>query len=190
MLIPRYTSFAEYYHIFTVPFAAMGIGLGFWWLFQIAERKEVRRWYHTGSIIAAVVLILLFTLRSYRGNLIIWDQPSWDCSQYVKKLVPADALIIVSTTSVAVEPDGTPNNYQEPNVFFYSHRYGWSLPADWHTVQQVVDYQNQGAQFFVIVDPSPLHNSPDLEKYLETNAQQIGPGEAKLCSIYHLQQTG
>jgi hypothetical protein len=187
LLIPRYTSFAIYYHIYMLPFAALCVGSGLLWLLQNGRKTVAVGQYKWSwsqiTAIAAVVVMSAFMLRSYRTNIRIYEQPLWDCSQFVNRLVAENIPIIVSTTSVARD-QGIENNYQEPNVFYYSHRYGWSLPADQHTVQQVTDYRSQGAQYLIFVDHQPLYDSPELERYLRTNAQQIGPGVKDACSIY------
>jgi 4-amino-4-deoxy-L-arabinose transferase-like glycosyltransferase len=188
LVIPRYTSFAVYYHIYLLPFASLAVGLGFLWLFQKGQRTIALIGHQTSlrllGAVAAILVISFVTLRSYRTNVRIYDQPLWDCSQLVAQLIPQPTRIIVSTTSVA-QDQGVENNYQEPNVFYYSHRYGWSLPADRHTVQQVDEYRAQGAEYLVVVDHQPLSAAPELMNYLRTNTQQIGPGAKDACSIFY-----
>jgi hypothetical protein len=105
------------------------------------------------------------------------------CASYVKAVVPVGARIIVSTTSRALE-NGMANNYQEPEIFFYSKRYGWSLPADWHTVEKVVEFQRGGAAYFVIYSKRLLDDNPTLASYLKNNSTQLGPGIESGCAIY------
>ena len=69
-------------------------------------------------------------------------------------------------------------------LFFYSHRYGWSLPADKHTPDQVAMLQAVGAGYFVIYSEELYRAHPDLVAYLRANAAQIGPGVAAGCGVY------
>ena len=105
------------------------------------------------------------------------------CAQSVKKLVPENARIIVSTVSYAVD-NGTPNNYEEPTIFFYSHRYGWSLPHEWHTPEKLEELHQAGAAYFIIYSQDLYRTSPGLSNYLDENAKQIGPGVELGCGIY------
>jgi hypothetical protein len=190
LLIPRYTNAAVYYHIYLLPFAALAVGLGFWWLFQQSQATSVilgRRVSPSSVVtVAAILLITYAALRSYRSTVRIYDQPLQDCSQVVAQLIPQQSRIIVSTTSEA-RPQGVENNYQEPDIFYYSHRYGWSLAADHHTVEQVAEYRAQGAEYLVAADHQPLYAAPKLMDYLMSNAQQIGPGPKDACSIFQLE---
>jgi hypothetical protein len=99
--------------------------------------------------------------------------------------VPEDSRIIVGTESVANE-NGTPNNYQEPNIFFYSHRYGWSLPADWYTPDKVEEFRRDGAAYLIMPDD---HIVAALTDYLRENTAQIGPGVESGCGIYRFKTT-
>jgi 4-amino-4-deoxy-L-arabinose transferase-like glycosyltransferase len=105
LFIPRYTSFAVYYHIYLLPFASLALGLGFLWLFQKGQQTIVLAGHQTSlrllGATATILIIGFVTLRSYRTNVRIYDQPLWDCSQLVAQLIPQETQIIVSTTSVA-----------------------------------------------------------------------------------------
>ena len=105
------------------------------------------------------------------------------CANSVNELVPPDDLIVVSTTSVALD-NGVTNNYQEPQIFFDSKRYGWSFPADKHTPEDLAEYQALGAKYFVIYSEELLKENPRLDVYLGDNATQIGPGIEAGCAIY------
>ena len=185
MLIPRYTSFADYYHIFMVPFAALAVGLGFEWMIGNVN-LTTRLWsYRSLATVAIVLSILVVSFRDYFIDVIPEEGYLMECGYRVAQVVPEDSLIIVSTLS-ASEYDGVANNYQEPNVFFYSHRYGWSLPADRHTPEHLATYREEGGQYFVIYDQELYNANPSLVSYLDQNAEQVGPGVADGCGIYRL----
>lgn len=189
LLIPRYISFADYYHIFALPYAALGVGLGLVWLLKpLSHESGLKRILHYRFILSGVfVLLIAFTaLRSYIQYLTPYQEPLWQCSQSVAEVIPEGALVIISTTE-ASEYKGVPNNYQEPNIFFYSHRYGWSLPADWHTPEYIAKYREKGGQYFIIYSQDLLQSNPQLADYLNQTAQQIGPGIENNCAIYQFQ---
>ncbi|MCB9453022.1 MAG: glycosyltransferase family 39 protein [Anaerolineaceae bacterium] len=190
LIIPRYISFANYYHIFALPYAALGIGLGLDWLFEPirygpsygpALQKILRHKFILSSVF--VLLIALITLRAYIRYLIPSQDPLWQCSQVVAQTVPESALVIISSTTVS-ENNGVPNNYQKPQIFFYSHRYGWSLAADQHTPEQIAEYHELGGQYFVIYSQDLFQSNPQLVSYLDQTAQQVGPGIENSCAIY------
>jgi 4-amino-4-deoxy-L-arabinose transferase-like glycosyltransferase len=180
MLVARYAGadWGVQYHVYMLPFAALAIGLGLKWVFSNYKGFVVKG-ILGGSLLAFFgVIAILFFKMLFPGN-----DSLLRCASYVKELVPVGDRIIVSTTSHTLV-NGIPNNYQEPEIFFYSRRYGWSLPADWHTVGKVVEFRKDGAAYFVIYSKQLLDNNPDLANYLENNSTQIGPGIESGCAIY------
>lgn len=189
MIVARYAQeeWGIQYHIYAVPFAALVIGLSFDWLA-----------HHTSGVIRTTVMLALIGLIIagvgilYKGMLIpaddiynLYNKNMVNCAKVVKQLVPQNQFIIVSTTSRAVEPNGTANNYQEPVVFFYSDRYGWSLPADQHTPAKLEELHQRGGNYFVIHSEELYRAHPELAEYLSQKAGQIGPGVKAGCGLYH-----
>jgi 4-amino-4-deoxy-L-arabinose transferase-like glycosyltransferase len=190
MIVARYAqeAWGIQYHIFLVPYAAIAIGTGLNWLFDLFRQphgdlaRRVLPW--AGSI--ALLLMLLASGNVVRTLLQSGDQTLYRCGLEVAKVVPREARIVVSTTSREIEEDGTVNNFQEPDVFFYSDRFGWSLPADKHNPELVRKFQQDGARYLIITDTALLDDNQALADYLKTNARQIGPGPEKKCGIYEL----
>lgn len=189
LIVPRYTIFAEYYHLYFVPFAALGVGVGLDWLFgQAKELLRERKAVQYLPVLAGVVTIIFtlgFTVLFYRGLFTPQDQQLVDCAKSVSMFVPKDALVVISTTSASNDA-GVPNNYQEPIIFYFSQRYGWSLPADQHTPNQILQFYKEGAKYFVIYSGELYNANPALAQFLETSTQQIGPGIEAGCGIYKL----
>lgn len=186
LLVPRYAheDWGIQYHVYMIPFAALAIGLGVAWVTD--SFKGITR---TGILLSSVIVSLGITAVVFRQMLLTGEGSLAQCGSSVKEVVPADARIIVSTTSYALD-NGIPNNYQEPQIFFYSQRYGWSLPADWHTVEKLVEYRNNGASYFVMYSERLLNSNPLLMDYLDNNSIQIGPGIERGCAIFaFVQQT-
>lgn len=180
LLVPRYAheDWGIQYHVYMIPFAALAVGLGAAWITDTF--KGITR---TGILSASVIVSLAITAIVFRQMLLTGEGSLAQCGTSVKEVVPADARIIVSTTSYALD-NGVPNNYQEPQIFFYSQRYGWSLPADMHTVEKLVEYRNDGAAYFVIYSESLLNSNPLLMDYLDNNSIQVGPGIENSCAIF------
>jgi 4-amino-4-deoxy-L-arabinose transferase-like glycosyltransferase len=190
--LARYTAveWGLQYHIFAMPFAALAVGLGFDWL---AGRLRPAIWTPISLFLVASTLVWsgyqywrLFQPADslvYRHNLMLLN-----CASHVERLVPEHDLVIISTINASTYPDGAANNYQEPMIFFYSHRYGWSLPADWHTAAQVEALRQAGASYFVIYSQDLYNANQGLADYLDKNAVQIGPGVDASCGIYQLKK--
>jgi hypothetical protein len=188
LIVARYAqeSWGIQYHLFLVPFASLGVGVGMDWL-----RSKQPVWLRTSlPLLLAVTTVagsayMYQRMLSEEGNSL--GKELIQCATKVEKLVPEDAHIIVSTTSFSTE-NGVQNNYQEPTIFFYSKRYGWSLPADWHTPDRLDYYRKQGGQYFIMYSRELLESHIDLAQYLAGHAIQIGPGVEAGCGIYQFNQ--
>ncbi len=180
LIVSRYTheEWGIQYHVYMLPFAALAVGLGAGWIL------DKYRWVgRTGILLTSTGIFFGVTLILFFRMLFSGNDGLYACAGYVRELVPADERIVVSTTSVAFD-NGIPNNYQEPQIFFYSRRYGWSLPADWHNVEMLAEYREDGASHFIIYDEELLYGNPSLIDYLNSNAVQVGPGIDDGCAIY------
>ena len=169
LLVPRYAheDWGIQYHVYMIPFVALAVGLGAAWITDTF--KGITR---TGILSVSVIVSLAITAIVFRQMLLTGEGSLAQCGTSVKEVVPADARIIVSTTSYALD-NGVPNNDQEPQIFFCSQRYGWSLPADMHTVEKLIEYRNDGAAYFVIYSESLLNSNPLLMDYLDNNSIQV-----------------
>jgi hypothetical protein len=182
MIVARYAQeeWGVQYHIFAVPFAALGVGLGFDWLLTHLPPR-LRTW--VAGLLA--VAVLTGSARLYQDMLRPGSNELIECAAQVKNLAPPEARLIVSTESLSNDR-GVPNNYQEPTIFFYSQRYGWSLPGDQHTPERVDTLRQAGAGYFVIYSQALFDANPALAGYLAAHAEQIGPGVRSGCGIYRL----
>src|SRR5262249_5010046 len=154
------------------------------WLFtQLKGRltlKNAVRYVPALAGVVSIILVARFTIHFY-PTLFKSDAPALvTCAHYVAALVPEEARIVVSSDSPAIE-NGVANNYEDPTIFFFSHRYGWSLAADEHTPAKIEEFQQEGAQYFVIYNSKLLSANPGLAAYLQATADQIGPGVDAGC---------
>ncbi|MCC7355144.1 MAG: glycosyltransferase family 39 protein [Anaerolineae bacterium] len=180
-IVARYAQ-AEWgiqYHVYAVPFAALAMGIGCDWLLTHKRHR-----IGAGIAVVSIVATVAGTAYLYSLMLRAEETPLTICARWVETLVPEENRIIVSTDSLSLD-QGIPNNYQDPTIFFYSHRYGWSLPADWHSPDRVEGFRQSGANYFVIYSKSLYDGSPQLAAYLESRSEQVGPGVAAGCGIYH-----
>jgi 4-amino-4-deoxy-L-arabinose transferase-like glycosyltransferase len=179
-IVPRYSheEWGIQYHVYILPFAALAVGLGVEWILDNNKGfVQIGILWLSAGVFFGATLVLFF------GMLFSGNDGLYECAGYVKQLVPATERIIVSTTSPAFD-NGIPNNYQEPQIFFYSRHYGWSLPADEHNVEKLVEYRTAGASYFVIYSNDLLVSNPNLANYLNENSVQSGPGVDNGCAIY------
>jgi hypothetical protein len=182
MIVGRYAreEWGIQYHVFALPFAALAVGIGCEWLLGLAARR-------LGAAVVGVTMLALSATSAYvyADMLGQGTHPLVACGETVARLVPRGERIIVSSTS-ASRVGGVPNNYQEPVIFFYGDRSGWSLPADDHSPERVAEWHRAGARYFVVYSPSLYRNRPGLAAYLNTHADQVGPGLDAGCAIFRL----
>ncbi len=96
-------------------------------------------------------------------------------------------MIVAATIEMSRDPkSGVPNNYQNPVLFFYSRRHGFSLPADRYTVASVKGLQRDGAAFLIVASEKLYRSNIELAHYLDEHATQVGPGIGAGCAIYRL----
>lgn len=185
MIVARYARqpWGIQYHIYIIPYAAITFGAGLSALFEhSAAHLSQHIWLAAvGGLLALIALgVVYVTADLFRPA----NKALASCGEYVATIVPQDTLIIVSTTSLA-DIEGTPNNYQEPDLFFYSDRRGWSLPADQHDPGRLDEFRERGAAYFVMTSQSLYEQNPDLATYLETHSDTISGFESS-CAVFAL----
>ncbi len=180
LLVPRYSQqeWGIQYHVYMLPFAALAVGLGVTWMSDRFKGITL-----TAILLISAIISMGVTARLFGQLLSSGESPLAQCGYDVNAVVPADAWIIVSALSYSLDGD-VPNNYQEPQIFFYSQRQGWSLPADQHTAEKLIEFRNEGAAYFVIYSEHLLNSSLQLKDYLDKNSIQVGPGIEKGCAIF------
>jgi len=172
------------YHLFALPYAALGIGLGWESLAQwAATRSRPVRWAPAASAVLFVGVCGVFYLRLLPEQ----GQVYTSCADVVAAAVPNDDRIVVSST-YSSKDDGYDANFQEPMIFFYSGRRGWSLAADRHDPEHLDALRAEGARWFVMYDEGLSASSPAFMAYLARQSTQVGPGIAEQCGVWHLER--
>jgi 4-amino-4-deoxy-L-arabinose transferase-like glycosyltransferase len=173
------------YHVFSVPFAAILIGLGLVALERWLTQKKVSQ---RGRAVLAVVAATALSAMS----VVVFAQSFTDrsdvlatCSRVLAEVSAPDDLVVVGTTSLRID-DGIVNNFEEPTVFYLADRKGWVLPVDRQEPDLVASYVEDGARW--IVTPSSTLASPGspLHQWLSDNAQQVRSSDADGCDVWSL----
>jgi hypothetical protein len=183
-IIPRYTGFSRgiQYHIYMTPFAALGFGIGMDALFRFRYRLVARAlaWL-------SIIAVVLWAAYTYT-NMIQNGNEFTLCASQVKVLIPADRLIIVSTSNYSYDTQSPslPDNFQEPEIFYFSQRRGWSLPADWLSEGKFEEFRQKGAGYYIILnsDYYLINKNPGILNYVDSNFNQINPSTQTTCRIY------
>ncbi len=199
VIVPYYLLLARYtgntaglqYHIFALTFAALGSGIGMTWLLDWLRQHSAkgsfsgRRLMIAGAVLACLIVPAIAYQRLFIPRMELLAQ----CGVEVAEHIPVGELVVVSTNSASIGEGGVPNNYQEPQIFYYSNRFGWSLPSDLHIPSQVYQFQKQGAEYMVVYDTDLLAANPGLAHYLERNATVVGHGLEHGCTVYHFKHS-
>lgn len=184
LITARYSGYSRgvQYHIYMVPFAALAFGLGTEALFQSKYRRLT-------SILAWVSLsaVFLWSARLYPSLAYSAHLDQFrNCAASVQRVVPIDSLIVVSSPFNSVDQQNIAENYQEPMVFYYSQRRGWSQPSDWLTPDKFEELRQNSAGYYVILDRDlPLLSSnPRFGSYLDSHLTRLETGTGSNCTIY------
>jgi len=114
-------------------------------------------------------------------------QEAVNCGRAVDEVVPASDLVIIASTSPASD-HGVANNFEDPTIFYFADRHGWSLAADYQEPVLVESEIRQGARWLITSQPL-LDEHPDLAGLLATSArlESVGAyGTGTECLIYRL----
>ena len=125
----RYTSVPGrglQYHIYAAPCYALAASGGVVWLLQSRDRRL--------RILCGALLILAFAQQAAQSYILCRERYTSMLSAGLKlaELSNPDDYILVQSRDVSVDK-GVPNNYQQPDVFFYAKRWGRSLARDQQT---------------------------------------------------------
>lgn len=178
------------YHVFALPYAALAVGLGVEVLAHHidADRRAGRsgraRLLAAGGV-GCAALVLLAGAGAYALLLRPDNEVLTSCAAAVVDAVPAGDLVVVSSP-YASAADGYEVNYQEPVLFYFSGRRGWSLAADDHDPAALDARNAEGARWFVAYDRGTLDAAPALTAHLDDVAEQVGPGLDAGCGIWRL----
>lgn len=199
LAVPRYSSeLGPHYHLFSLPVAAMLVGLGVAALGEWARRWAARsrqpwlaarsgRWLHGAAAAASVLAVAALAAPSVA----VFDESMQDrsgafgsCARALDAVSAPGELSVVATSSLA-QVDGVPNNFQEPVIFYLANRRGWVLPADGQDPRALEAFAEQGARFFVVPDRSLVPAGSELAAYLGQQTK-VRSFAADGCAVWAL----
>jgi 4-amino-4-deoxy-L-arabinose transferase-like glycosyltransferase len=170
---------ASYYHIFSIPPAALVFGFGvgklsdaFASLFNFygdfSRFERLKRVLLVAAVGLAVFATFALEAKQIRANLLQNRAPdeSFACARQLKPAMPREGLILVSG-SHCVDPDGYMVAYNASFMFYWLDRKGFNICTEEQTVEKVKEFAAQGAKYFV-AQKSIVAQKPNFEAELKS----------------------
>jgi hypothetical protein len=178
-----------HYHLFT---SVLGVWLMAHAAHHLLERFSGRRW--SRSLAAAVLAVCLAFYvhqihKRHDPGLVLWEKnPAVAMGKALRELADPGSLVIVRSSALARDSlFDTPNNFEDPRVFYLAKVRGWVLPADEVRLDVIRDALEAGAAYYV--DPYRKRNAPELDAWLADNAE-LAVDRGELGRIYKLRAPG
>jgi hypothetical protein len=181
--------------------AALLIGNVIWTLFALRYTSQVAgNHYHLlGALLAAhaVALVVQTVARSRSAAMILpalgaalaaalglaleqrhadrsadWDAPVVAAAgELARRSHPGDLVVVRSLENRYDSYWRTPNNYQDPRIFYLSRTHGWVLGADDADPQVLVHATQRGARYYV--EPVPRPGDRALDDWLQAHGTLV-----------------
>jgi hypothetical protein len=180
---PIYQTTGIQYHVFTMVFAAMAVGLG---AHRVLELEWPRSRRISRAVVAfALVCLGLTTSVVYGDEFRHWGTNEIACGAKMESTIPAGDLVAITSTESSVNVAGRPLNNQNPTLFYWGDRRGWSI-ADDHVDGAAIDALHAaGARWLVIDYFDVIQNEATLLGYLHDKPLVVPPTDGH-CGIYKL----
>jgi hypothetical protein len=150
----RYASgpFGTHYHL-------PHVLLGAWLVARATSALESRVTAGTFVVAAAVISVLL-EARSLHYVRTLPPEPETIVGQMLARVAPPGTPVVVRARAPRRDPDWqTPNNFEDPRVFYVSRCRGWAIANDDDGAAPVADLAARGALFYAHVE----QRAPDAE---------------------------
>lgn len=161
---------AIYYHVISVPPAALLFGLGVEAIRNIhwqdrSTSNGSPRLKNLVVLFAVFCISVTFLLQGLRIYQTVSHQPEqlsklYECSQEFKSAIPNNVLIV--TTAPSSFENGRPIASNIPYVFYWLDRKGFNLFAEKQSLPEVLSLAKRGAKYFV-AEKSYFIDKPDFE---------------------------
>lgn len=171
---------ASYYHIFSIPPAALLFGFGvkkFWEYLQncadfFSEFSGFEKLIKAVLIFAAAVSIALTFLleaKQIRARILQNRKPdeSFDCAKKIKPFLKNEGLILVSGGN-CFDADGFQTAYNASFMFYWLERKGFNICVEDQSVEKVKEFSASGAKYFV-AEKNLIEKIPGFERNLKNN---------------------
>ncbi len=189
ILFQKHSMTHDYYHLVTVPAAALFMALGYREIFRLVG--NLTKW-HSAFTALLVLLIPLYTLPTVFSKIYRVAQPYHSvipAARTIQSVIPKDTVIVASSgTGPALiyyaDHAGWPFALNREEVAIASAFWEERVPFEPDTIRHLENLQRLGAQYFATIDPTSLKRREQFYQYLENTHQRIVENEH--VSVYRL----
>lgn len=182
LLAARTTSedWANYYHVFSIPPAALIFGLGIKKLCDYARESADSFSRHTLPVnlgklfviivvVAAIFATLLLELKQVRANFLNHrvKEPAFACAERIKPSLTKKGLIVASGEH-CVDKKGYMLAYNASYMFYWLERKGWNICIEEQSINKIRMFAAKDARYFV-AQKTYLNEKPGFEDDLRQN---------------------
>lgn len=164
-------TWAAYYHVITVPPAALIVGAVAAW-FARRRYSSGRLRFERGAVALGLVGVFGFEAalvgRDFHPRAL---EPLFVCARSFAPELPRNALIL-ATGGPSKDETGRPVAYNASYFFYWLDHKGWNIPSDMISVAEVRAFAGKGARFF-IAEKTALAAHPGLEEELRASFPAI-----------------
>ena len=176
---------ASYYHIFSIPPAALIFGFGVGKFFEyfaglfnffsdFSAFEKIKRSVLLTVVAFAVFATFALEARQIRAQILqnrMTDE-NFVCAAKLKNLMPKDGLILVSG-SHCFDADGYERAYNESFMFYWLAKKGFNICTEEQSVENVRNFAAKGAKYYV-AQKSIVASKPDFAEELKQNFALAG----------------
>jgi hypothetical protein len=176
---------ATYYHIFSLPVAALLIGLGGGELRRRArESNGLSRLVYAGFALGAFGLIFLYQAKLIRADVLERRIPDQNlvCARELGPAMVKPGLILASGNT-CLDDTGYPVAYNASYMFYWLHRRGFNICVEEQSVEKVEDFARQGAVYF-IAEKERMEKKPGFEAALRKRFRVVA--ECKAAVLFEI----
>jgi hypothetical protein len=178
---------AIYYHIFSLPVAALLFGLGFKKILELAdEKKGVIRLVLVGFLLFIVGGVFLLNAKTVRADILEKrvENEHLACAREFEPLMQKPGLILASGNT-CFDDTGYPVAYNASYMFYWLRRHGFNICVEDQSPEQVREYARQGAVYF-IAEKERLELRPGFEQELRKRYKVVA--ECKAAILFDISE--
>jgi 4-amino-4-deoxy-L-arabinose transferase-like glycosyltransferase len=185
LLVGRYAGGSQgiQYHVPTLPFVALGVGVGAEAVWELAED---RWWRHAlvlrGTVVVLGIAYLVVGLATVRHIVDASTDAPLACARSVAATVAPGELVAVASDDPSRDGEGKEANYQQPMVFYWGGVKGWSVPIDRLRPDVLLGLRDQGARWLVLPSGATA-STPALAEWLDGLARPVGRDDCVVARL-------
>lgn len=186
---------AHYYHIFSVPPAALLIGFGSSKLYEMVPsiKTDIKARLNLGRTGMAFMLVLLFVMtfamqaKSIRSIILNdrVDDKNLTSARQIAAAMTKPGLILASGGE-CFDADGYPVAYNASYMFYWLDRKGFNICTEEQSVAKVREFAKKGAVYFV-AEKERMDKKPGFENALKKSFPEVA--EAEKVLVFDLSQS-